>query len=93
LNPEVATWVHNLTQTYLKQHRYAQAELIYQPAMEIWERALMPDDPKIGGTLKEYAQLLGERSAGLKRKPWWARDSGPKPTWASFAPHFEYEAA
>ncbi len=56
LHPEVATYVSNLAQNYLTQHRYVQAEPLHQPALEIWEKALRPDDPKIGDTLKEYAQ-------------------------------------
>jgi tetratricopeptide (TPR) repeat protein len=59
-HPTVATCLHNLAQLYLRQHRYAQAEPLYQRALSIWAENLRPNHPNIGTTLNQYARLLHE---------------------------------
>lgn len=42
-HPNVGQSLNNLAGIYHDQGRYAEAEPLYQPALEIWETALGPD--------------------------------------------------
>jgi tetratricopeptide (TPR) repeat protein len=63
-HPEVAKVLNNLAALYSLQHRYSEAEPLYQRALAIREETLGPDHPDLASTLNGYAQLLRK----IKRK-------------------------
>ena len=53
-----------LAELYRKQSKYAEAEPLLQRAVAIQEKVLGPEHPKLGDSLKTYADILGK----MKRK-------------------------
>ena len=68
-HPRVASCLHNLAQLYRALHKRADAEVMYERALRIWEKSLGKHHPKVAAVLENYALLLTEmrRSAEADR--------------------------
>jgi len=59
-HPDLAMDLSNLAAHYQVQGRYAEAEPLYQRALEISEKALGPEHITVATRLENYAALLRE---------------------------------
>ena len=54
----MATSLNNLAVLYHAQGRYAEAELLYQRALAIYEKTLGPEHPNVADLLENHAEFL-----------------------------------
>jgi tetratricopeptide (TPR) repeat protein len=62
INPKVATSLINLANTYRQQGKYAEAEPLYQRAIQVKEKSVGPLHKEMVPVLENYAKML--RAAG-----------------------------
>lgn len=68
-DPRLALSLNNLALVYYAQHRYDEAEPLYQRAITITERALGPDHPNLAASLGNLAELYRKQERYVEAEP------------------------
>jgi hypothetical protein len=76
-HPDVGQCLYNLAELHRAQHRYAQAEPLYQRSLAILEKGLGANHPQVGSVLNGFALLLHPTKREDRHAPECSRPSHP----------------
>ena len=69
----MATSLNNLAGSMNAQGQYAEAEPLYQRALDIWEKALGPEHPHVAASLNNLAEFYRAQGQYAKAEPLYQR--------------------